>query len=171
MDLYGYSATEVEQTYLRARDLASRLGNTPSLIPALHGLYRFYTVKAQLHTARDIVQQLISVAEETGNAKQIFIARAAIVPLVHLGEYELAIEHVRRGMAAYDAEADRVTYGAFMPETWVAVSQWLLGRPDEALETNRIAREIAERQGNPLRSRMARHSRPGCTSTAEMPFW
>jgi serine/threonine protein kinase/predicted ATPase len=149
-DLYGYTAEEVGQAYLRARELAARFGNAASLIPTLHGLYRFYVVRGQVHTARDIVQQLITVAEETGDAKQIFIARSAIVPLIHLAEFELAIEHVRRGMAAYDSEANRMAYGAFMPECWVAVAHWLLGRPDEALETNRVAREIGASQENPF---------------------
>lgn len=150
-DLYGYTAADVEQAYMRARDLAARFGDTPALLPVLHGLYRFYTVRGRLHTAREVVQQLITVAEKTGDAKQIFIARAAMgAPLIHLGEFESAVEHMRRGMAAYDPGADRVTYGAFMPEAWVAVALWLLGRPDEALETNRVARENAQRQENPF---------------------
>jgi predicted ATPase len=67
-----------------------------------------------------------------------------------LGEFEAAVDFMRRGMAAYDPAPDRVTYGAFIPEAWVAVALWLLGRPDEAIETNRVARENAERQENPF---------------------
>lgn len=150
-DLYGYTAAEVEQAYMRARDLATRFGDTPSLIPVLHGLYRFYTVRGRLHTAREVVQQLIAAAEKTGDAKQIYIANAAMgAPLIHLGEFDAAVDFMRRGMAAYDPATDRVTYGAFIPEAWVAVALWLLGRPDEAIEINRIARENAERQENPF---------------------
>lgn len=150
-DLHGYTAEGVEHAYLRARDLAARFGNTPSLIPVLHGLYRFYTVRGQLHTAREVVRQLITVTEATGDAKQIFVAHQAMgAPLIHLGEFEDALDHMRRGMAVYDPATDRVTYGTLMPETWIAVALWLLGRPDEALEANRRARETAEKQGNPF---------------------
>jgi len=120
----------------------------------LHGLYRFYIVRGQLHTARDIVQQLIKVAEETGNANQIFIARAAMGPiLVHMGEIETAAEHLQTFADTYDPSmqlGERLAYGAFMPGAWLALAQWLLGKPDEALETNRMAREFAARQQNPF---------------------
>jgi serine/threonine protein kinase/predicted ATPase len=153
-DRLGYAAAEVEQVYSRARDLSSQVSDTPTLLSVLHGLYRFYIVRGQLHTARDIVQQLIKVAEETGDAKQIFIARAAMGPtLIHLGEFETAAEYLETGMAAYDPSrqlGDRLAYGAFMPGAWLAVAQWLMGRPDEALETNRIAREFAAKQQNPF---------------------
>jgi serine/threonine protein kinase/tetratricopeptide (TPR) repeat protein len=153
-DLSGYASAEVEQAYSRARDLCSRVSDTPTLIPVLHGLYRFYIVRGQLHKARDVVQQLITVAESTGDAKQIFIARAAMGPtLIHLGEFEGALQHLETGMAAYDPAThvgDRLAYGAFMPGAWLAVAQWLLGRPSEALETNRLAREFAAKQGNPF---------------------
>lgn len=153
-DRAGYASAEVEQAYSRARDICSRVSDTPTLIPVLHGLYRFYIVRGQLHTARDVVQQLITVAEGTGNPKQLFIARAAMGPtLIHLGEFEGAVAHLETGMAAYDPTTqvgDRLAYGAFMPGAWLAVAQWLLGRPDDALETNRIAREFASQQHNPF---------------------
>jgi predicted ATPase/tRNA A-37 threonylcarbamoyl transferase component Bud32 len=150
-DLHGYTAPEVEHAYSRARELCSRVGDAQSLIPVLHGLYRFYTVRGRLHAGREIVEQLITVAEGTGDAKQIFIARAAMgAPLVQLGEFELAFEYLKQGMTGYESGVDRVALGTFMPQAWLAVVLWLLGRPDEALVANREAREFAERQQNPF---------------------
>ena len=150
-DLYGYTAADVERAYSRARELCARLGDTPNLVPVLHGLYRFYTVRGRLHTAREVVQQLITLAERTGDPKHIFVARAAMgPPLIHLGELEAAVEYLRRGIEAYDAGFDRLAFGAFMPEAWLAVAQWLLGRDEEALVANAAAREMAERQKNPF---------------------
>jgi serine/threonine protein kinase/predicted ATPase len=153
-DTLGYAAGEVEQVYSRARDLCSQVSDTPTLLSVLHGLYRFYVVRGQLHTARDVVQQLIKVAEEDGDAKQIFIARAAMGPiLIHLGEFENAVEHLETRVSSYDPAKEagnRLAYGAFMPGAWLALAEWLLGRPDEALETNRIAREFAAQQQNPF---------------------
>src|SRR5690606_16535568 len=48
--LQGYASSEVEGAYSRARDLCRTLGDTPSLLPVLHGLYRFYIVRGRLHT-------------------------------------------------------------------------------------------------------------------------
>ena len=150
-DLYGYTADGVERAYSRARELCAQLGDTPNLVPVLHGLYRFYTVRGRLHTARDVVQQLITLAERTRDPKQIFVARAAMgPPLIHLGELDAAVEYLRRGLEAYDAGFDRLAYGAFMPEAWLAVAHWLLGREEDALVANAAARDMAERQKNPF---------------------
>ena len=94
-DRLGYASTEVEKVYSRARDLCSTVSDTPTLLPVLHGLYRFYIVHGQLHTARDIVQQLIKVAEETGNANQNHRPRGdGPKYIVHLGEIETAAGHL-----------------------------------------------------------------------------
>ena len=41
----GYAGAEVEETYLRARELCRQAGEAPQLFPVLHGLYRFYHVR------------------------------------------------------------------------------------------------------------------------------
>jgi predicted ATPase/tRNA A-37 threonylcarbamoyl transferase component Bud32 len=150
-DLYGYTADDVERAYSRARELCAQVGDTPSLVPVLHGLYRFYTVRGRLHTAREVVEQLIALAERTGDPKHIFVARAAMgPPLIHLGQLEAAVEYLRRGIEAYDAGFDRLAYGAFMPEAWLAIAHWLLGRDEDALAANATARAMAEQQRNPF---------------------
>jgi predicted ATPase len=49
----GYAGREVEETYLRARELCGQAGETPQLFPVLHGLYRFYHVRGELEPARE----------------------------------------------------------------------------------------------------------------------
>jgi tetratricopeptide (TPR) repeat protein len=120
----------------------------------LHGLYRFYTVRGELHTAHDVVQQLAAIAEATGDSKQVVLARSAMgPPLIHLGEFEAAEEHLKAAVAAYDPQKQStgwVVTGAFMPASWLAIVAWLLGKPSEALEKSQLAREIAERQQYPF---------------------
>jgi predicted ATPase len=50
----GISAPEVEYAYTQARALCQQVGETPALVPVLFGLWRFYAVRSQLHTAREI---------------------------------------------------------------------------------------------------------------------
>jgi predicted ATPase len=154
-ELLGYAAPEVEAAYSRARVLCSTVGDAPTQVSVLHGLYRFYTVRGQLHTAREVVEELITVAEATGDPRQIVIAHSAMgPPLIHLGEFETALQYLEAELAAYDAQkeggGDRMVYGAFMPAAWIAVGLWLLGRPQEALEKSRLAREIADRRQYPF---------------------
>ncbi|HXT16876.1 MAG TPA: protein kinase [Gemmatimonadaceae bacterium] len=146
--LFGYSGSEVESAYSRARELSARFSDPATQIPALHGLYRFYVVSGRLHTARDVVEQLVHVAEATGDPRQIFIARTAMgPPLIQLGEFERGVEFLRSGMSVYDqmrTDVDRLTYGAFMPGAWLAIALWMLGDDALALEENRRAREHAD---------------------------
>ena len=55
----GFAAPEVEATYTRARELCQQVGETPQLFPVLFGLWAFYQVRGELHTARELGEQLL----------------------------------------------------------------------------------------------------------------
>ena len=155
--LFGYAAEDVERAYSRARELCGQLGDTPTLMPVLHGLYRFYIVRGRLHLAHEIVQQLVVLAERTGESKQVLVARAALgAPLVHLGAFDKAIEELTASLALYDPEkhaGDSLVYGsdpAMAARLWLGLALWLRGRPEESLEANRGALQQAERQQHPF---------------------
>jgi hypothetical protein len=53
---------EVEQTYARARALCAQAGDTPQLFPTLGGLWRFYASRGAFQTARELADQLVTLA-------------------------------------------------------------------------------------------------------------
>ena len=55
----GYSASEVEQAYSRARELCQQSGETPQLFPTLYGLTAFSVVRGELQTAHELSEQLL----------------------------------------------------------------------------------------------------------------
>ena len=59
----GYAAPEVEKAYTRARELCRQVGETPQLFPVLWGLWSFYNTRAELQTARELGEQLLSLAQ------------------------------------------------------------------------------------------------------------
>jgi predicted ATPase len=59
----GQAAPEVEHAYTRARELCQQVSETPELAPILLGLWRFYNLRPQLHTAREIGDTLLRVAQ------------------------------------------------------------------------------------------------------------
>ena len=59
----GYAAPEVESAYTRARELCQQVGETPQLFPVLWGLWLFYFVRGELQTARELGEQLLSLAQ------------------------------------------------------------------------------------------------------------
>ena len=56
----GYAAPEVEHAYARARELCQQVGETPQLFPVLWGLWYFYLARAELQTARELGEQLLT---------------------------------------------------------------------------------------------------------------
>ena len=60
----GHAAPEVEHAYTQARALCQQVGETPELVPVLFGLWRFYLVRAQLHTAQELGETLLRLAQQ-----------------------------------------------------------------------------------------------------------
>jgi predicted ATPase len=59
----GLAAPEVEHAYTQARALCQQVGETSQLIPVLFGLWRFYVTRPQLHTARELGETLLRLAQ------------------------------------------------------------------------------------------------------------
>ena len=60
----GHAAPEVEHAYTQARALCQQVGETPELVPVLFGLWRFYLARPQLHTARELGDTLLRLAQQ-----------------------------------------------------------------------------------------------------------
>ncbi|HEY5867750.1 MAG TPA: adenylate/guanylate cyclase domain-containing protein, partial [Candidatus Tectomicrobia bacterium] len=63
----GQAAPEVEHAYTQAHALCQQVGQTPELGPVLFGLWRYYVVRSQLHTAREIGDTLLRLVQHTPN--------------------------------------------------------------------------------------------------------
>ena len=59
----GFAAPEVEHVYTRARALCQRLGDSREIGPVLFGLWGFYYVRGDLRTARELAEQLLTLAQ------------------------------------------------------------------------------------------------------------
>src|SRR5207244_588609 len=104
----GYAAPEVEKAYTRARELCQQVGETPQLFPVLFGLCTFYMVRGELQTARELGEQLLSLAQSVQDPALLSQAHALLGnALVWLGEFAAAREHLEQGIAFYDAQQHR----------------------------------------------------------------
>ena len=61
MAVKGQSSPDTERAYARARELCQQVGETPQLFPVLHGLWRFYMVRAEFQTTRELAEQLFTL--------------------------------------------------------------------------------------------------------------
>ena len=104
----GYAAPEVEQAYARARELCQQLGDTPQLFPVLRGLWSIYNVRAELQTARELGEQLLTPGPAHPRPDAFLVAHHALgTTLFYLGELAAARAHLEQGMALYDPQQHR----------------------------------------------------------------
>ena len=58
----GWASPEAAQAYTRARELCHQVGDTPQLFPVLFGLWASSIVRPEFQTARELGEQLLSLA-------------------------------------------------------------------------------------------------------------
>jgi len=136
----GLAAPEVEHAYTQAYALCRQVGETPELAPVLYGLYRFYAVRLQLHTAREIGDMLLRLVQCTDEPALAVIAHNALgVTWLYLGALPAARQHLEAGIAHYAPELRRAPAFRIGHDPGVAcrvhaaLTFWLLGYPAQAL--------------------------------------
>src|SRR5262249_8304301 len=137
----GLASPEVGKVYARARELSQRTGETAQLFPVLRGLWEFYELQGELQTAREIGEQLLTLAQHVQDPALLLVAHDVLGDtLVWLGEFATAREHLEHGIALYDAQQHRslaFLYGydsGVACLSFVASALWYLGYPDQALK-------------------------------------
>jgi TOMM system kinase/cyclase fusion protein len=157
-DTKGSAAPEVEQIYARARELCRQVGDTPQLFPALWGLWAFYHGRVALQTARELGEQLLTLAQRVQDPALLLQAHRALgITLRFLGELTAARAHLEQGIALYDPLQHRslaFLYGGSNPGVaclcYVADLVWVLGYPDQALKRSHEALTLAQDLSHPL---------------------
>ena len=152
----GYSAPEVERVYTKAREMCERLGETPQLFPVLWGLARVYDQR-DLNMGRELGEQLLGLAERMQEPALLLEAHhERWANLFSLGELSSALTHTERGIELYNPYEYRQyasLYGGHDPGVCglrhAAMTLWLLGYPDRALEKSGDALALAQKLSHP----------------------
>ncbi|MBI3303485.1 MAG: hypothetical protein HYZ72_15585 [Deltaproteobacteria bacterium] len=152
----GYAAPEVEKAYTRARELCQQVGETPQLSSVFLGLAYFYCARAEHKTARELSEQLLSLAQRQQDPLCLLWAHYCLgLCLVVLGEFAPAQEHLEQGIALYDPQKHHphisgdVNDPAVLCLPYAALVLWLLGYPDQALKRSREALTLAQELSHP----------------------
>jgi class 3 adenylate cyclase/predicted ATPase len=165
MSTKGWANAEVARTYSRARELCQQVGETPQLFPALWGLWVFYYIGGELQTARELGEQILSIAQSVQDPALLVEGHHALWPaLFHLGELPLARTHLEQGIALYDSQQHgslAFLYGGHDPGVCCrgvgASALWLCGYPDQALTRSQEALTLAQGLSHPLSLAVALH--------------
>jgi class 3 adenylate cyclase/predicted ATPase len=151
----GYGASEVEQTYLRARALCQQRGETPQLFLIVGGLCSVYMERAELTRARELAEQLLRLAQNVQHPVLLLGAHLALgVVLFYLGELASARQHIEQSLALYTPQEPH-SYGSALDPGVIGFSQlayvlYWLGYPDQALKSSQKAVTVARELAHPF---------------------
>jgi class 3 adenylate cyclase/predicted ATPase len=153
----GFGALEVEHAYGRARALCQQAGDTPQLLTALFGLWRYYNTRAELQTARTLAEQGLSLAQDQHETALLLVAHWMLgQTLFWLGEMSLTRAHLEESTTLYDARQQHtlaVRYGTDPGVTcraYAATTLWLLGYPAQARRRGHEAVALAQELSHPF---------------------
>jgi tetratricopeptide (TPR) repeat protein len=154
----GYSSTEVEDVYSRARQLCERFGDVP--LPVLYGVWAVHLVRCDVRGVNRLAPLLARIVETSGDADQLLIARSCLAVRafyrVNLAE---ARTHLRAASDLVDpsgagAQHDRMlasyAFDAILSgPVWLAWVAAIEGDEDEARAELRKAVRLSEQIGDP----------------------
>ena len=157
MSTKGLASPDVQQTYARAYELCQEIGDMPYLYPTLWGLWRFYLSRPQFAQARQIAEQIFTLAEraeDTGLRLQAHVALGNTVS--YQGELAAGKGHFERALELYDVMQHRALsqwYGGIDPEVFCLAAMssvlWRLGFPEQAMVRSQRALALARELENP----------------------
>src|SRR4030095_436964 len=152
----GLAAPETGHAYTRARALCQQVGETPLLFPALGGLVIFYLNRGEVQTARELGEQMLSLAQRVHDPASLAHAHLSLGnALYFLRAWDAARTHLEQGIAFYSAQQPRSQ--GFLTETHegvfglirLAQVRWELDDPDQAVQRSHEALTLARELAHP----------------------
>jgi predicted ATPase len=162
--LKGYTAPEAERAHTRARELSEQLGDPVQLFFAWNGLWSVYLLGGQQGRAYELGEQMLRRAESGHDAGLSVLAHGALgITSVEMGKYPAAREHLETAISLYDRERPRLAGSPTWAQagvsgvddqvifdlSYLAVTLWILGYPDQALRRSNQALASAEVLSHP----------------------
>jgi class 3 adenylate cyclase/DNA-binding winged helix-turn-helix (wHTH) protein/predicted ATPase len=164
MSMQGQAALEVEQTFARAQELCAYIGETPQLFQTLQGLWRSYSGRGALPTARKIAEQLLRLAQRVAVPALLLEAHGMLGnTLFYLGDYAGALVHHKQGPAFTDPTMQgphgfHLGVAAAAGSLAVtALTLWCLGYPTQAAQKSQEALALARTLAHPYSMAVVQH--------------
>lgn len=161
----GCAAPEVEEIHARAYELcrAAPDGSRP-LFPILWGIWVFHKVRSNLSLARELADQLLSMAQSAGDDGWMLQGHQAMaVTALCSGDPRTTIAHMEMAQRIYDPARHAANARSFGQDPGVAciafgaVAVWLCGDEARAVQASRRAVELAKASDQPTTLALALH--------------
>jgi TOMM system kinase/cyclase fusion protein len=158
----GWPAPEVGQAYSCAQYLCQQLKETAQWFPVLWGLWHFHFVRGEPQIARELGEQLLTLAQQHQEPTYFLAAHFMLAgALTALGALESALTHWEQTFALYDPQQHHALTCLFGADPGVfslafaSHALWLRGYPDQALMRSRQALELAQGLSHPFSRALA----------------
>ncbi len=149
----GYAASEILEVYGRARVLCEETGEAAALFDVLEGLWGYHYVRADLAMARDLGDQLLSLAERQRDGTLLLRAHTALgCTTASRGEFATARAHLDQALAFHDPARHLVLMTAWAADPGVIAlayqsgTLWTLGYPEQGRAMAERALAVAHPQ-------------------------
>ena len=158
----GHGASDVGSTYTRARELCQKIGDSPQIVPALFGMWRYYIGRGDCTVTRDLGRQLLELGTNSDDMSAVVLGHYGLgFALFCYGELNEARVQLEDGYKLYDRNlreslAFRLGQdpGVACLSYW-ALALWVLGYPEQAKHTTQKALTLAEELSHPFSSAYA----------------
>ena len=158
----GQAAPEAEQAFTRARALCEQLGETPQLFEALAGLRMIHEARGELPQARELAEQLLSLAQRESHPARLMRAYNVLgATSLYLGAFAparayldqgIALDALPRDRSAAVRLSDHIQGGSVLGVSCrrhVALTLWYLGYPEYARQRSDEAITLAQELAHP----------------------
>jgi predicted ATPase len=158
----GHGASEVGGTYTRARELCRKIGDSPQIVPALFGMWRFYIGRGDCTITRDLGRQLLELGTGANDMPATVLGHYGLgFALFCHGDLTEAQAQLEKGYKLYDRSLrDNLSFRLGQDPgvaclSYRALALWVLGYPEQAKRTTEQALKLAEELSHPFSSAYA----------------
>jgi class 3 adenylate cyclase/predicted ATPase len=158
----GWSTESVKQAYTRALQLCRQSGLDEHTFPAAFGLWTWNFLRATLREAQALAEHLLNTAESVDDPAYKVLAHEALgFTLFAQGKFAAAHTELEHGIILCE-DSKAGTYFDLSAQdprvhlrSYDAMTLWLLGFPDRALQLCEEARSYADMTRHPFSEAMA----------------
>lgn len=151
--ILGFAAREVQRRFEYALGLLEDI-DAPQLDSVLWGLWSFYSSRAENQRALELAHRLLQLAESQASTTVLMEGHFTVgVTQLARGELLAARYHLERGIATEEPQTEvesLLLSPSVNTRSYLALTLWLLGYPDQALQHSARAVGLARRIGEPF---------------------
>lgn len=153
----GYASPQVLETYTTARRLGQMVGTVAQQLQTLWGLRSYYYVGGCYRQALHLSHEFMGVVESNQSVHLLAEAHRSLGAVFwNLGQLAQARYHLEQAIALYDAAQHNEIVHLYGQDTGVgaydflALTQWLLGYPEQAHHSTLAGVALAEQLAHPF---------------------